>query len=146
MFAWLPLRSAPTRFGGSEPARGTGCSLTGSFQAADTERAIPDGLDGGFWLVFFALRIRKRRWVIEEIHDRGEELAAGDRGRELKNVVGVSLWIADEHVGQHPLGARGGARIADEVCAVLALTDLAEWHIVPDDLQLVAVLVLDHVQ
>src|SRR5690348_18037931 len=53
---------------------------------------------------------RSRGRVIEKVDDRREELATGDRGRELQDVVGIARRITDEHVAQHLLGDRGGAR------------------------------------
>ena len=65
---------------------------------------------------------------------------------EGSDPVGVAGRVADEHVVQHPFGDRGGPRVADVIRAELVLTHLAERHVVPHDLQLVAVVVLDHVQ
>ena len=90
-------------------------------------------------------RIRQRRWAIEKVGRGGEEHASGKGCREVQDAVGVSRWVTDEHVGQHSFGDRGSARVADVVRAELALAYFAKWHVVPDDLELVAVVVLDDV-
>src|SRR5712672_2186379 len=128
MSASPPIRSPPRRLRRSEPDRDTGCSLTGSFQAAYPERPVGGdgqiGHGGDIWLLFFRFRIRKRRRVVEEVDGRREELPTRGGGREVQDAVGVARRVADEHVAQHPFGDRGGARVADEVGAELALADL----------------------
>lgn len=54
--------------------------------------------------------------------------------------------VSEEHVPQHLLGHLGGAGVADEEGAELALSQGAERHVLPHDLAFVAVLVGDGVE
>src|SRR5205807_727078 len=54
--------------------------------------------------------------------------------------------VTGKHVDQHPLGDAGRSGVADVIGAELPAAELPERHVVPQDLELVAVGVGDDVQ
>ena len=59
---------------------------------------------------------------------------------EVEQPIIIAGRLADEHVLDHLLGHPRGAAIADEIGAVFAVSDLAERHVVADDLEFLPVL------
>ena len=72
--------------------------------------------------------------------------SAGDRGGEVENPVVVARRVTDEHVGEQPFGDARRVGIGDVVGAELAATEVAERHVVAEDLELRAVRAGDHVE
>src|SRR5262249_38958034 len=78
--------------------------------------------------------------VVEEVRRRYEEEVACDGAAEVENAVVVSGRTTHEHVLKHRLRDAGGAAIANEIRAELAVSGTAEGHVVPEDLELLPVL------
>ena len=81
--------------------------------------------------------------ALQQRDRRHEEQAAGDRAADVEQPVVVAGRPADEHVGEHQLDGLRRAGVADEVGAVLAVRGAAEGHVVPDDVDFLAVFVDD---
>ena len=78
--------------------------------------------------------------VLEKIGGRHKEQVAGDRAAEIEDAVVIAGRLADEHVFEHLLDCGRRPRVANEIGAEFTLADLAERHVVADDLFLFAVL------
>lgn len=92
---------------------------------------------GGLPFARPVLELGPRRHVVQ---------APGNRRREVEDAVVVAGRVADEHVAQHRLGDVRVLGVADEVRPELTRPQAAEGHVVPEDLPVVAVLVLDVVE
>src|SRR5229473_617827 len=123
-----PLRSGPTPSRRSGRARDAGCSCRGiSFERADAERTIARWRVGrsefasGWWV---------GRHRVEKTRGRREEEVAGDSPAEIEQPVVIARRPADKHVFEHLFDGARRTAVADEIGAELALSGLAEGHIV----------------
>src|SRR5260370_25609830 len=85
--------------------------------------------------------LARRRERFQEAQGRHKEEVPGDRATEVQQAIVVAWRPTDEHVLQHLLGPLWRARVADEVGPVLAMRRVTEWHVVANDLDLLAILI-----
>src|ERR1700687_187438 len=77
---------------------------------------------------------------LQQVQGRDEEEVTGQGAAEVQQTIVVTGRAAHEHVLQHLLDRARRARVADEVGGELPSGNIAEWHVVAENLGLFPVL------